>query len=306
MKERVINAKDANRIAMRISNISIVTNAALSVAKLLAGLFAHSGAMISDAVHSASDVLSTFIVIIGVKLSGKASDEDHQYGHERLECVASIILAVMLFLTGCGIGYNGITQMLSDSKPVIPGRLALAAAVISVAVKEWMYWFTRAGAKKINSGALMADAWHHRSDALSSVGAFIGILGARLGYPILDPLASVVICLFIIKAAYDIFKDAVDKMVDHSCDEQTENEIRQVCASQNDVIGIDSLKTRLFGSRMYVDIEISADANKSLTEAHAVAESVHDAIEREFPLVKHCMVHVNPINIPSAEIIAKE
>jgi cation diffusion facilitator family transporter len=288
-----------NAIAMRISHTSIAVNLLLSLFKLVAGVIGRSGAMISDAVHSASDVFSTIVVIVGVKLSQQASDSEHQYGHERLECVASIILADMLLITGCGIGYKGIRDIMTGAtgSAVVPGKLALIAAVVSIAVKEWMYWFTRAGAKKINSGALMADAWHHRSDALSSVGAFVGILGARLGFPILDPVASVVICLFIVKAAYDIFMDAVDKMVDKSCDEETVARLHSVCEAQQGVIGVDSLKTRLFGSRIYVDVEIGADGSRSLDEAHAVAVEVHDAIEREFPLCKHCMVHVNPKSV---------
>jgi cation diffusion facilitator family transporter len=287
---------NSEKIAFRISNISILVNLMLSIFKLLAGIFAHSGAMISDAVHSASDVFSTLVVIIGIKLSQKASDTNHQYGHERLECVASIILSVMLLATGIGIGYTGVTTIInrSSAQIQIPGILALVAAIVSIGVKEWMYWFTRAGAKKINSGALMADAWHHRSDSLSSIGALIGILGARLGFPILDSVASVVICLFIAKAAYDIFMDAVDKMVDKSCDEETVAKIKKVCETQKGVLHIDSLKTRLFGSKMYVDVEIAADGNKTLNEAHGIAEKVHNAIEKEFPLVKHCMVHVNP------------
>ena len=157
-----------------------------------------------------------------------------------------------------------------------------------------MYWFTRAGAKKINSGALMADAWHHRSDALSSVGAFIGIFGARLGFPILDPIASIVICLFIGKAAYDIFKDAIDKLVDKSCEPELVEEMREVILEQEGVLAIDDIRTRLFGAKTYVDIEIAADGNKTLIEAHNIAQKVHDVIEREFTMVKHCMVHVNP------------
>ena len=177
----------------------------------------------------------------------------------------------------------------------IPGMIALAAAVVSIGVKEAMFWYTRAAAKKINSGALMADAWHHRSDALSSVGAFVGILGARMGFPVLDPLASVVICIFIAKAAYDIFKDAIDKMVDKSCDEETERAMREVILKQAGVQRVDMLHTRLFGARIYVDIEISADGEMTLREGHEIAQEVHDRIEEEFPLVKHCMVHVNPV-----------
>ena len=146
----------------------------------------------------------------------------------------------------------------------------------------------------IVAGALMADAWHHRSDAMSSVGAFVGIFGARMGYPILDPIASVVICLLIGKASIDIFRDAVDKMVDRSCDRQTEESIRRTVLAVEGVKGVDLLQTRLFGSKIYVDLEIAADGTQTLDEAHQIAEHVHHAIEHTFPDVKHCMVHVNP------------
>lgn len=297
-----ITKKD-KKIAMRVSVVSIIVNVALSLFKLLAGIFAASGAMISDAIHSASDVFSTFIVIIGVNISAKKADNEHQYGHERLECVASIILAVILAETGIGIGISGLDKIFAGNYESleIPGLLALIAAVVSIAVKEWMFWYTRAAAKKINSGALMADAWHHRSDALSSIGAFIGILGARLGFPILDPIASVVICVFIVKAAFDIFKDAIDKMIDKSCDKETVDKIAAVIREQDGVEGIDDLKTRLFGTKIYVDVDISADGNITLTRAHQIAEDVHTSIEQTFPTVKHCMVHVNPKNSVESE-----
>ena len=284
------------KIAMRVSLVSIIVNLVLSLLKLAAGIAASSGAMISDAVHSASDVFSTFIVMIGVQISSKQSDADHQYGHERMECVASIVLAVVLCITGLGLGYGGLKTIFGGNYEtlVIPGRLALAAAVLSIVVKEWMFWYTRAAARKINSGALMADAWHHRSDSLSSIGALFGIFGSRLGYPVLDSAASVVISVFIVKAAYDIFKDAVDKMVDKACDDETIQKMRQMIASQDGVLGIDLLRTRLFGNKIYVDIEIAADGTRTLNETHEVAESVHHKMERNFPDVKHCMVHVNP------------
>lgn len=283
---------------MRVSVISVIVNLVLSAFKLLAGIFANSGAMISDAVHSASDVFSTFIVMIGVTISGKKADKEHPYGHERMECVAAIVLAVILFATGLGIGWSGIQKiffMNSDSLEV-PGMLALIAALVSIVTKEWMYWFTKFTADKIRSDALRADAWHHRSDALSSIGAFIGILGARMGYPILDPIASVVICIFIAKAAIDIFRDAIDKMVDHSCDEKTVQEMREVIQDVEGVQRIDVIRTRLFGSKIYVDIEIAADDDMTLKEAHTIAEKVHRSIEKKFEEVKHCMVHVNPVS----------
>lgn len=296
MEKNRICDTEFSRVANRVSVTTIACNLLLSVLKLVAGIVAHSGAMISDAVHSASDVFSTFVVIIGIKLSSKKPDKDHPYGHERMECVAAIVLAVVLFITGLGIGINALENIINaDYKNLrTPGDLALAAAVISIITKEAMYWYTRAYAKKIDSAALMADAWHHRSDALSSVGALVGIAGAGMGYPVMDSVASIVIFLFIVKAAYDIFKDAVNKMVDHSCDDATENAIAECVLSNDDVVGVDLLRTRTFGNKIYVDAEICADDNLTLREAHAIAEAVHDDIERRFPNVKHIMVHVNP------------
>ncbi len=283
------------KTAVRVSLTSIIWNTVLSVIKFISGIVSGSGAMISDAVHSASDVISSFIVMIGVKISARESDSEHPYGHERLECVAAIVLATILAVTGVGIGLKAAESLTDGSYRLIsPGISALIAAVISIVTKESMYWYTRHYAVKINSGALMADAWHHRSDALSSVGALIGIAGARIGYHILEPAASLIICILILKAALDIFKDAVDKMIDKSCDPETENEIR-LCASEIEgVKRIDLLRTRMFGSRIYVDMEIAADGNIKLSESHAIAEKVHDAIEQKCTKVKHRMVHVNP------------
>lgn len=283
-------------VANHVSFITIIGNVLLSVLKLLAGIIAHSNAMISDAVHSASDVFSTVVVMIGIKLASKKPDKEHPYGHERLECVAAIILAVVLFITGLGIGVDGLKTVLHGdySHLQVPGILALIAAIISIISKEGMYWYTRYYAKKIDSSALMADAWHHRSDAFSSIGALIGIGGARLGFPVMDSIASLVIFVFIVKAAFDIFKDSIDKMVDHSCDEETEKEIYNRVIGHPDVIDIDLLQTRIFGNEYYVDVEIQVDASYTLQHAHEIAEAVHNDIERNFPKVKHIMVHVNP------------
>ncbi len=291
-------------IAMRISWYSIAVNIILSLGKLAAGLLGHSAAMVSDAIHSASDVFATFIVMAGISISGRASDADHQYGHERLECVASILLAVILVLTGLGIGYSGIDKILHHDTELIPvpSFLPLAAAVISILVKESMYWYTRHYALLLESDALMADAWHHRSDALSSIGSFIGILGARMGYPVLDPLASIVICLMILHAGYEIFTGAVDKMVDKACSKEEEDAIRAKVTAIPGVWHIDLLHTRQFGSRIFVDVEVSADDNLTLLQSHQIAESIHHSIEKDFPNVKHCMVHINPVGEPSHEI----
>lgn len=290
------SAGEFQRVAGRVSTMSIAGNVILSVFKLIAGIVAHSNAMISDAVHSASDVFSTIVVMIGIRLASKKADKEHPYGHERMECVAAIILAMVLFVTGLGIGMEALKNILSGSYHdlQVPGTLALAAAIVSIMVKEAMFWYTKIYAVRIDSSALLADAWHHRSDAFSSVGALIGIAGARLGFPVMDSIASLVIFIFIIKAAYDIFKDAIDKMVDHSCDEETERQIYECVMKNREVMGIDSLHTRIFGNKIYVDIEIAVDGSYTLKRSHEIAEEVHEDIERNFRKIKHIMVHVNP------------
>ena len=286
-------------VANKVSINTIIGNMLLAILKFLSGVIAHSNAMISDAIHSASDVFSTFVVIIGIRLASKKPDKEHPYGHERLECVAAIILSMVLFITGLWIGIEALQNIIQKnySNLQVPGVLALIAAGISIISKEGMYWYTRYYAKKIDSSALMADAWHHRSDALSSIGALIGILGARIGFPIMDSIASLVIFIFIAKAAFDIFKDAIDKMVDCSCDKDTENKIYDCIMENKDVLCVDLLKTRIFGNKIYVDLEIQVNGLYPLQKAHNIAEAVHDNIEKNFLNVKHIMVHVNPYKV---------
>lgn len=299
MAASAVSEDEFKKVANKVSFITIVQNVLLSVFKLFAGIFAHSNAMISDAVHSASDVFSTIIVIIGVKLASKESDKEHPYGHERLECVAAIVLSIVLLYTGIKIGSQAVKDIIGGNYQSLqkPGMLALVAAVVSIVTKEIMYWYTRHYAKKIDSSALMADAWHHRSDALSSVGALVGIGGAMMGFPVMDSIASIVIFVFIAKAAYDIFKDAMDKMVDHSCDEETEKEMRDFVLAQKEVLSVDLLHTRIFGNKIYVDVEIGVNSSYTLRHAHEIAEEVHEGIEKNFPKVKHVMVHVNPADV---------
>ena len=289
--------KNNEKIAIKVSVISIILNCLLTLIKFISGVISKSSAMISDSVHSLSDVLSTFVVIIGVKISNKKADSDHPYGHERIECVSAIILSGMLFIIGALIGINGIKNVTNSSNLVMPGVLALIASIISIISKEAMYQYTIRVSKKINSAALKADAWHHRSDALSSIGSFIGILGSRLGFKVFDPLASVIISLCIIKVSIDIFKDAIDKMVDKSCDKEVIDKVISVIEKNESVKNIDDIKTRQFGNKAYVDVEISVDENLLLKDAHKVAEEIHDSVENEINIVKHCMVHVNPYEV---------
>ncbi|RJV83432.1 cation transporter [Erysipelotrichaceae bacterium AF15-26LB] len=285
-------------IIRKMSLISLIGNTVFSGFKLFAGVIGNSGAMISDAIHSFSDVLTTLIAWIGVKVSKKAADEAHPYGHERMECVASLLLGLVLMATGLGVGRVGVDNIIANNYEAlaIPKMIALAASVVSILGKEAMFWYTRYYAKLINSSAFMADAWHHRSDAISSIGSFIGIAGAMLGFPVMDSVASVVICLFILKVAYDILRDALMKMLDTSCGEAYENQLTHYIAEKEDVRSVDLLHSRMFGNKVFIDLEISVDGDKSLRDAHAVAELVHEDVELNFPEIKHIMIHVNPAN----------
>lgn len=288
--------KNSFNEGIKVSVISIIGNIFLSIFKFVAGWFGKSNAMISDSIHSLSDVLSTIVVIIGLKLSSKKEDNCHPYGHERIECVAAFLLSIFLFITGLLIGLVGIQTILYKDYSSIetPTILALVAAIISIFTKEAMYWYTKSVAKKIKSDALMADAWHNRSDSLASIGSLIGIGGAMLGFKLLDSVASIIIGLCIVKVAFDIFMDSVNKMVDRSCSDEFISNLTDIILKIEGVKNIDSLKTRLFGNKIYVDVEISADSNLTLRESHKIAEKVHDKIENQFEDVKHCMVHMNP------------
>ena len=285
---------EMTRIAKRLSFVGIVGNILLSAFKLYAGILGKSGAMVSDAVHSLSDVFATCIAYFGVILSKRPEDREHPYGHERMECVASLILGLLLAGTGLGIGYSGIQKLFAGEELEIPTMLPLFAAVLSIAVKEGMFRYTMYYAKKMDSSAFKADAWHHRSDALSSIGSFAGIALARMGFPIMDPIAGLLICLVILKVAYDILKDALDKMLDTSCGKDLEQNIRSFIAKQPGVLHIDLLHTRQFGNKIYIDLEIAVKSDISLAQAHEIAERVHKNVEQEYPKVKHVMIHVNP------------
>ena len=284
------------KIIDRISLVGIVGNILLTAFKLFAGIAGSSGAMLSDAVHSMSDIFATFIAWLGSRLSAKEADKTHPYGHERIECLASLILGMILLVTALSIGASGVQKIINGQYHALPrpGTIALSAAIVSIVTKEAMYWYTRHWAKVLNSGAFMADAWHHRSDALSSVGSLAGIAGAMLGFPILDPLACAAICLCILKVACDILLDAAKKMLDTSCPEEFEVEIRKLIIANTDVVRIDRLRSRMFGNKIYIDAEIAVDGSINLHDAHTIAEQVHDSVEENFDNIKHIMIHVNP------------
>ncbi|WP_346892778.1 cation diffusion facilitator family transporter [Clostridium sp. UBA871] len=279
-------------IGVGISKNTILVNAILGTIKVLVGIMSSSNAMIADGIHSFSDVISTIGVIIGLKLSNKPDDKCHPYGHERIESISSLFLSIMLFVVAISIGYSGIKNIvLGEIKN--PGILAIWAAILSIIVKEWMYFYTIKYANKINSSALRADAWHHRSDSFSSVGALIGIIGARMGWPILDSVVAIVICVVIIKVACDVLKQSVNQLIDTSADEEIISDINEKLQTIEGVRHIDSIKTRQHANRVYVDVEVSVDSKLTVEEGHDIAINIHHGVEKNNN-IKHCMVHINP------------
>ena len=279
-------------IGVRVSKNTIIGNFILAFIKILIGFVARSTAMLADGMHSLSDVVTTIGVIIGLKLSHKEADKSHPYGHERIESITSLFLSTVLFLVAISIGYSGIIKIINHNY-VTPGFSAIIAAITSIIVKELMYWYTIKYANEINSPSLKADAWHHRSDALSSIGALIGIAGARMGYPFLDPLVAIIIALVIIKVAFDICKQSIAQLIDEAASEDDVQVIIDKINSIDGIYEIKNLKTRQHSNRLYVDVDISVDATLTVEEGHNIASYVHNLIEED-SRIKHCMVHVNP------------
>lgn len=288
-----MNTQERAIAGSKILKVTIVCNLLLSLIKLFAGIAGRSSAMVADAIHSFSDLLSTIVVMIGFHMAKKPDDDDHPYGHEKFEPVVAKILAMALFFTALAIGYSGICKIQAGNYEG-PGIISLYAAILSLVVKEWMYRYTVKGAKKIESAALLADAWHHRSDAFSSFGTLIGITGARLGYTILDPLASLIICALIIKVSVNIYMQSVKQLVDHAGDKDIVERIRADIMKVEGVIHVNMLKTRVHANKLFVDVEVAVAGTLSVTEGHDIAEKVHDKIENGNYNVKHCMVHIDP------------
>lgn len=274
---------------------TLALNFLLGSVKLAAGLWGRSSAMVADAAHSYSDCASTVAVIAGLKMASKSADDDHPYGHEKYELIFANILSILLGLTAVKIGYDAL-MVIAHGSYQVPGLAPLLAAVFSVAVKEVMYRLTLRKAKKIGSVAMEADAWHHRTDALSSVGAFVGILGARLGLPVLDPVTGLLVSLLVLKVAIDLYRKSVSGLVDSSTDAETVARIQQLLADIDGIEEVNSLKTRVFGASAYADVTIKVDGAMTVEEGHDIATLAHNKIEANLPKIKHIMVHIEPMD----------
>ena len=283
---------EANKVTLK----AIGWNIFLAFIKIIAGILGKSSVMIADGLHSASDIITSMGVLIGNYISSKPFDKEHNYGHEKAETLVSFLLSIILVGVALSIGYEASKSLFNIEGIAIPTLLPLVVSIISIVIKEYQYRITIRIAKKINSPALKADAWHHRSDALSSIAAFVGIGGAMLGFKILEPLASIVVALFVCKVGYDILKNAVNELMDVSIDETYENEIKKIAQLTEGVMNLGSLRTRKHGASAYVDLVICVDGKLTVTSGHDIATNLEKKIQNDINIVKGITVHVEPCN----------
>ncbi|MEG0857770.1 MAG: cation diffusion facilitator family transporter [Terrisporobacter sp.] len=280
--------------ATKVTLISIVWNVILTIIKILAGLLGKSNAMVADGLHSASDIISSVGVLIGNKIARTPHDKEHNYGHEKAETLVSFLLSMLLIFVALKIGFGGVSSLLNLDSVQVPTLLPLIVSLISIGIKEYQYRITIKVANKINSPSLKADAWHHRSDALSSVAAFIGIGGSLLGFKALDPIATIIVGFFVAKVGFDIFKDATNELMDYSIDEKEESKILNIANVTDGVLNIGDLKTRKHGSMAYVDLTICVNKDLTVLQGHEIAHNLEITILEELPIVKGVTVHVEP------------
>lgn len=279
-----------------------IVNFLLLVFKFVAGFVGHSSAMIADAVHSLSDFVSDVVVIVLVKISGKPEDADHSYGHGKYETMASVIIGLMLAGVGVGLLYNGIVksvEILRGAPAEAPNMWALVAAVISIVLKEGLYRYTIAYGRKLNSTALTANAWHHRSDAYTSVATLIGILGAMtLGakWKVLDPMAAAVVSVFIIVTAWKLMKGGIGELMEKTLPEETQQQIQTIISETPGVKAIGHLRTRRVGPDDAIDVHVKMDGNLTLRQAHDIASEIERRLRAEFGSRTHIGVHMEPYN----------
>lgn len=284
----------------RVTLIGSVVNLLLLIFKFMAGIVGHSAAMIADAVHSLSDFATDIIVILFVHISNKPEDDTHHYGHGKFETLATAIIGGVLMAVGIGILINGTTGVIDGIKGVpleTPSKAALFAALLSIIAKEILYRYTVKIGKRVNSQAVIANAWHHRSDAYSSIGTLLGIGGAIFlgdGWQILDPLAAMVVSLFIIKVAFQLIKPCLDDLLERSLPAESEQRIIDIILSKEGVAEPHHLRTRRIGNNIAIEVHIRMDGNISLNEAHRLASDIEQSLKQEFGEGTHIGIHMEP------------
>lgn len=285
----------------KVTIIGSAVNALLVAIKFLAGIVGRSSALVADAVHSLTDFITDIIVLIFVRISGKPRDEQHGYGHGKFETLATLIIGVILFFSGIGLLVNSIRLIVASIEGAElpkPSHATFIVALISIIAKEILYRYTVRESKRLNSDALKANAWHHRSDALSSIGTLVGISGAMfLGqrWRILDPIAAGVVSCFIVKAGIDIIRPAVDQLLEGSLSKEETEEIAEIIKSVNGVCGFHNLRSRKVGNDIAIDVHVKMDGNMTLCEAHDIASLIEEEIRKRFGQSSMVYIHMEPV-----------
>lgn len=272
---------------------SIIINIILTIFKVAAGIIGNSNAMIADGVHSASDIITSVGVLFGNFVAKKPQDEEHNYGHEKAETLAAFVLSLILVVVGAEIGFKSGQLLFNIDEMEIPTILPLIAAIVSIIFKEYQYYITIRVAKKIKSPSLMADAWHHRSDSLSSIGVLFGIGGAMLGYKFLDPIAGIIVSMLVLKVGIDILKTSANELMDYSVPKEEEIKMKEILLNTKGVNSITSLKTRRHGPKVYVDLAICVDPMITVLEGHEIAHRAEDTIKEQLENIKGVSVHLD-------------
>jgi len=291
---------ERNREIYKVTVVGGVVNVLLLLFKFIAGILGHSAAMVADAVHSLSDFLTDIVVLVFVRISGKPKDKSHDYGHGKYETLAMTLIGVALFVVAIGIIYSGLTKIVSwanEETLEAPGMLALWAALLSIVLKEGVYRYSMVKARELNSQAVEANAWHHRSDALSSAGTAVGIGGAIfLGHrwTVLDPIASVIVGIFIVKVSVDLLRRGIGDLMEQSLPDAVEEEILDLVASLPGDVKPHDLRTRRLGNHYAIELHILMDGDISLREAHDKASEVEDLLRDHYGEETHVAVHVEP------------
>lgn len=294
---------DRQKETYRVTIAGSIINILLLAFKFAAGILGHSAAMIADAIHSLTDFVTDAIVLIFVRLGSKPTDRDHDYGHGKYETLASAIIGVSLLVVGMMICYSGVTKTYHAmcGEPLQqPGFIALVAAVASVVLKEWAYRFTVRVGRRCHSEAVVANAWHHRSDALSSVGTTVGIGGAIIlgeKWAVLDPLTAIIVSFFIMKAAWSVLSKAVDELTDGSLPKETEDEIESIVSEDKEVSVVHNLCTRRIGNRIAIEMHVRMPGETSLYEAHHHATEIEHRLKQRFGADTHISIHLEPVKV---------
>lgn len=287
----------------KVTLIGLFINVVLTTGKIFAGIIGQSSAMIADGIHSLSDFITDVIVIVFIKVSGKEKDKNHHYGHGKFETFATMLISFALIIVGMSILYSGVEKIIGSLNGKLieqPGYIALWAALISIVFKEALYWYTKIEGKKLNSQAMIANAWHHRSDAFSSIGTAMGISGAILlgeRWRILDPFAGVVVSFFILKVAWDIAKPSIDELLDRSLPDSVEKEIEKIIADTKGIEDFHNLKTRKIGEINSIEVHIKVDRNMTVEFSHQIATEIEISLRKKFGERTHVIVHVEPYRI---------